>query len=209
MTNEIYRLTGEIKNFRKVAGINVDISTIGTQTYEIEGVPFTVEVIDSVHDYLELMQSIFDFSSLKSLLQGSKFKILIDAMHGVTGPYVEQIFVKELGASPESVHRTTPLPDFGGHHPDPNLTYAKDLVDRIAAGDQHFGAAFDGDGDRNMILGEKAFFVNPSDSLAVIADNLSVIPYFKKRGLRGFARSMPTGAAVDRYKFPSSKKDQN
>lgn len=116
----------------------------------------------------------------------------------VTGPYVKKIFVDELGASPDNVINIIPLEDFGGHHPDPNLTYAADLVKAIANGDQDFGAAFDGDGDRNMILGEKAFFVNPSDSLAVLANNLSVIPYFQKNGVQGYARSMPTGAAVDR-----------
>lgn len=116
----------------------------------------------------------------------------------VTGPYVKRIFIDELNAPAESITRTTPLEDFGGHHPDPNLTYAADLVNKVKNGDIDFGAAFDGDGDRNMIIGQKAFFVTPSDSLAVIADNIDLIPYFAKNGSHGFARSMPTAAAVDR-----------
>lgn len=115
----------------------------------------------------------------------------------VTGPYVKRIFVDELGASSESITRTIPLEDFGGAHPDPNLTYAADLVNTVKSGDYDLGAAFDGDGDRNMILGRNSFFVTPSDSLAVLADNLNCIPYFKN-GANGFARSMPTGSAVDR-----------
>lgn len=116
----------------------------------------------------------------------------------VTGPYVNEIFLNCLGATPDNVVHTTPLTDFGGLHPDPNLTYAKDLVDTVKSGDYDLGAAFDGDGDRNMIIGHKAFFVTPSDSLAVIAHYLECIPYFKKNGITGFARSMPTAAAVDR-----------
>lgn len=116
----------------------------------------------------------------------------------MTGPYVNEIFIKSLGATPENAVHTTPLPDFGGLHPDPNLTYAKDLVDTVQNGDYDLGAAFDGDGDRNMIIGHKAFFVTPSDSLAVIAHYLESIPYFKKNGVTGFARSMPTAGAVDR-----------
>lgn len=116
----------------------------------------------------------------------------------MTGPYVKRIFVDELGASTESVTRIVPLEDFGGAHPDPNLTYAADLVNQVKSGGFDFGAAFDGDGDRNMILGKNSFFVTPSDSLAVLADNLNCIPYFSKNGAQGFARSMPTGCAVDR-----------
>lgn len=116
----------------------------------------------------------------------------------VTGPYVKNIFTDELGASPDSYTRTIPLEDFGGAHPDPNLTYAADLVNKVKSSDIDLGAAFDGDGDRNMIIGRGAFFVTPSDSLAVIADNLNLIPYFVKNGAQGFARSMPTAAAVDR-----------
>lgn len=118
----------------------------------------------------------------------------------VTGVYVRNIFVDELGASPDNnIRRTVPLDNFGEIHPDPNLTYAKDLVDKLKENQTYdFGAAFDGDGDRNMILGKNAFFVTPSDSLAVLANNLDCIPYFRKNGVHGFARSMPTAAAVDR-----------
>lgn len=114
------------------------------------------------------------------------------------GPYVKRILCDELGMSPNDAHNCTPLPDFGGLHPDPNLTYAKVLVDLMQKGEHDFGAAFDGDGDRNMILGKNAFFVTPCDSVAVLAANLSVIPYFKKNGVHGFARSMPTSGALDR-----------
>ncbi|KAL0276744.1 UNVERIFIED_CONTAM: hypothetical protein PYX00_004251 [Menopon gallinae] len=202
VTNQIYKITTEIKEYLTVPDLNVDISKIGVQKFRIGDRDFTVEVIDSVQDYLDLMKSIFDFEKLSSLIKGNEtrkpFKLLINSMHGVTGPYVRRIFVEELGATEDSVINTIPLEDFGGHHPDPNLTYAADLVQALLNGSQDFGAAFDGDGDRNMILGEKAFFVNPSDSLAVLADNLEAIPYFKKTGVRGFARSMPTGSAIDR-----------
>ncbi|CAD5211728.1 unnamed protein product [Bursaphelenchus okinawaensis] len=118
-------------------------------------------------------------------------------MNGVTGPYVSTILVDKLGASSDSCLRTKPMPDFGGGHPDPNLTYAKDLVTRMERGEHDLGVAFDGDGDRNMILGKNGFFVTPSDSLAVIGANLQSIPYFQKNGVNGFARSMPTACAID------------
>lgn len=149
------------------------------------------------------MKSIFDFDALRTFITGQNvygrpIRLRIDAMNGVTGSYVNEILVNALGASVDSVVRTKPLPDFGGIHPDPNLTYAKELVDAVRNGQYDIGAAFDGDGDRNMIIGEKAFFVTPSDSLAVIAHYLECIPYFKKNGVQGFARSMPTASAVDR-----------
>jgi len=159
-----------------------------------------VEIIDSVDIYLDLMKEIFDFPALKKLLARSDFPILVDSLHGVTGRYTTRIFVKELGAPASAVQNNVPLEDFGGGHPDPNLTYAHDLVERLYAktGAPEFGAASDGDGDRNMVLG-KGFFVNPSDSVAIIAANSAAIPYFsKKGGLKGVARSMPTGGALDR-----------
>lgn len=202
VTDEIYNLTKKITQYSIVPDLKCSISQIGTQTFQVDGRTFTVEIVDSVNDYLALMKEIFDFETLKSLIQGSSgrppFKVLINAMHGVTGPYVRRIFVDELGAPENNTVNTVPLEDFGGHHPDPNLTYAADLVDAMKEGDYDFGAAFDGDGDRNMILGHKAFFVNPSDSLAVLATSLESIPYFKKTGVKGYARSMPTGRAVDR-----------
>ncbi|KAG8132498.1 hypothetical protein E2320_010347 [Naja naja] len=158
-----------------------------------------VEIVDSVEAYANMLRNIFDFSALKELLSGpNHLKIRIDAMHGVVGPYVKKILCEELGAAANSAVNCVPLEDFGGHHPDPNLTYAADLVQTMKTGEYDFGAAFDGDGDRNMILGKHGFFVNPSDSVAVIAANIFSIPYFQQTGVRGFARSMPTSGAIDR-----------
>uniref|UniRef100_A0A1Q3FKJ2 phosphoglucomutase (alpha-D-glucose-1,6-bisphosphate-dependent) n=1 Tax=Culex tarsalis TaxID=7177 RepID=A0A1Q3FKJ2_CULTA len=201
-TNKIYALSGEIKEYKIAEGLAIDVSKVGVNSYEVAGKPFVVEVIDSVSDYVRLMKEIFDFDKLKDFVSGKSrggqpLKMRIDAMNGVTGSYVEEIFVNCLGASKDGVVHTTPLPDFGGLHPDPNLTYAKDLVEAVRTGDYDIGAAFDGDGDRNMIIGRNAFFVTPSDSLAVIAHYLECIPYFKKNGVTGLARSMPTASAVD------------
>ncbi|XP_011498014.1 PREDICTED: phosphoglucomutase [Ceratosolen solmsi marchali] len=202
ITNKIYDITKTLKKYKIVPELSVDIDKIQCVTVQVDGKPFTIDVIDSVNDYINLMKEIFDFSSIKKLLQGNDehlpFKILINSMNGVTGPYVKQIFGKELSVSDSNLVNSTPKEDFGGLHPDPNLTYAADFVNDVKTGLYDFGAAFDGDGDRNMIIGKKAFFVNPSDSLAVLAANLNVIPYFQKVGVKGYARSMPTGAAVDR-----------
>lgn len=155
-----------------------------------------VSVIDPVSDYAELMETLFDFAAIRELISGG-FCIKFDAMHAVTGPYAREIFVRCLGAPENSVINAEPLPDFGGGHPDPNLTYAHELVETLYGnGAPDFGAASDGDGDRNMILG-KHFFVTPSDSLAIIAANAHYAPGYKK-GLAGIARSMPTSAAADR-----------
>lgn len=201
VTNKIYDITKVLKNYKTIPDISIDISKIQSTIIQVDGNSFIIDIIDSVNDYLEHMKNIFDFSSIKTLLQGSNdrppFKVLINAMNGVTGPYVKRIF-SELGVDNSSIVNAIPLEDFGGLHPDPNLTYAKDLVNAMKNGSYDFGAAFDGDGDRNMILGKKAFFVTPSDSLAVLAANLNTIPYFKKTGIKGYARSMPTGAAIDR-----------
>lgn len=157
-----------------------------------------VEIVDSVADYVTLLKSIFDFNLIKSFLHSNTdFKVLFDGMSGVTGPYGHTIFVKELGLSADSVQNVQALPDFGGGHPDPNLTYAHALVERVERENIQFGAASDGDGDRNMIYGKGAF-VTPSDSVAIIADWSHVIPYFAKSGLKGLARSMPTSGAIDR-----------
>ncbi|XP_006609201.1 phosphoglucomutase isoform X2 [Apis dorsata] len=202
VTNKIYDITKVLKNYKTISDISIDISKIQSTIIQVDGNSFIVDIIDSVNDYLEHMKNIFDFSSIKTLLQGSNdrppFKVLINAMNGVTGPYVKRIFSNELGVDNSSIINIIPLEDFGGLHPDPNLTYAIDLVNTMKNNPYDFGAAFDGDGDRNMILGKKAFFVTPSDSLAVLAANLNAIPYFKKTGIKGYARSMPTGAAVDR-----------
>ncbi|TDG41660.1 hypothetical protein AWZ03_011914 [Drosophila navojoa] len=200
-TNKIYQLSTTIKAYTLVPSLQFDISKVGVSNYDIGGKPFVVEVIDSVANYVRHMEEIFDFGKLHDFVSGKSsgkpLKMRIDSMNGVTGAYVREIFLNRLGATEASVVHTIPLPDFGGLHPDPNLTYAKNLVETVAKGDYDIGAAFDGDGDRNMIIGRKAFFVTPSDSLAVIAHYLEAIPYFQKNGVQGFARSMPTASAVD------------
>ena len=155
----------------------------------------SVEVIDPVEPYARLMESLFDFDSIRELVKND-FKLCIDSMHAVTGPYAKDIFEKRLGAS-GAVMNGEPLPDFGGGHPDPNLVYAHDLVEIMFGNDApDFGAASDGDGDRNMVLGNN-FFVTPSDSLAVLTANATLVPGYED-GLSGVARSMPTSEAVDR-----------
>lgn len=180
----------------------VDLSEKGSTTFSnsSDGSTFTVEIIDSAEEYVNLLQSMFDFNKLRSLFARPDFSFLFDAMSGVTGPYAKRIFVELLGGDPECLMRADPLEDFGGGHPDPNLTYAAELVARCDPNQNSdapdMGAASDGDGDRNMILG-KGFFVTPSDSVALIAAKcISAIPYFKN-GLKGVARSMPTGGALD------------
>jgi phosphoglucomutase len=155
----------------------------------------SVEVIDPVEPYARLMESLFDFDRIRQLIKND-FQLCIDSMHAVTGPYAKDIFERRLGAS-GAVMNGEPLPDFGGGHPDPNLVYAHDLVEIMFGNDApDFGAASDGDGDRNMILGNN-FFVTPSDSLAVLTANATLVPGYKD-GLAGVARSMPTSEAVDR-----------
>ncbi len=155
-----------------------------------------VEVIDSVEDYEQLLQSIFDFDRIHSLLTSKGFRMCMDSMHAVTGPYARSIFERRLGASAGSVINAIPLEDFGGGHPDPNMIYARQLVEIMyGKNPPDFGAASDGDGDRNMIMGPKLFVV-PSDSLAVLTANAHLIPAYKD-GLSGVARSMPASQAVD------------
>lgn len=154
-----------------------------------------VEVIDGVDDFVELMQELFDFNRIRDLIR-SDFPLAFDAMHAVTGPYARRLLEGLLGAPAGSVRHGTPLENFAGGHPDPNLTYAHELAELLLEGDDfRFGAACDGDGDRNMILGQRCF-VNPSDSLAVLTANATVAPAYAN-GLAGVARSMPTSAAVD------------
>lgn len=192
ITESIFDNSRLIKQFRLADLADIDLDKLGKTT--LDG--FTVRVINPVVDYADLMESMFDFGAIKALFQ-SGFTVKFDAMHAVTGPYAKEIFTNRLGASESSLMNCDVLEDFGGGHPDPNLTYAHDLVD-IVYGDQapDFGAASDGDGDRNMILG-KGFFVTPSDSLAVIAANAHLIPAYRA-GIAGVARSMPTSGAVDR-----------
>ena len=159
--------------------------------------PLEVEIIDSTADYVEMLKDIFDFPLIKSFFESHRdFKVLFDALHGVTGPYGVAIFEKELGLPSTSTQNCVPSPDFGGGHPDPNLVYAHSLVEAVDKNNIHFGAASDGDGDRNMIYGANAF-VSPGDSLAIISHHAKLIPYFQKQGVHGLARSMPTSGAVD------------
>lgn len=156
-----------------------------------------VTVVDPVAEYAGLMERLFDFDRLRELFGGGMFNMCFDAMHAVTGPYACEILERRLGAPPGTVINATPLADFGGGHPDPNLTYAKELVDIMyAARAPDLGTASDGDGDRNMILGRR-FFVNPSDSIAILAANAHLVPGYRA-GLAGVARSMPTSQALDR-----------
>jgi phosphoglucomutase len=169
-----------------------------SKTGEFDHGPLKVTIVDPVTDYLALLKEIFDFDMIKNWLHNTSPKptVLFDALNGVTGPYGRAIFVEELGLGEESIQNCVPLPDFGGSHPDPNLTYAHELVERVEKENIEFGAASDGDGDRNMIYGKGAF-VTPSDSVAIIADWAEkAIPYFKS-GVKGLARSMPTSGAID------------
>jgi phosphoglucomutase len=192
ITEAIFAQSKKIAQYRIVDATDVALDRPGD--YKIGDMAVTV--IDPVSDYAELMESLFDFSAIRALLKNN-FRIKFDAMHAVNGPYAQEIFARRLGASPDSLMNAVPLQDFGGGHPDPNLTYAHELVE-VLYGDNapDFGAASDGDGDRNMILG-KHFFVNPSDSLAILAANAHLVPGYAQ-GLAGIARSMPTSAAVDR-----------
>jgi phosphoglucomutase len=192
ITEAIYAASKKIVQFRIADTADVELDRTGD--YQIGGM--MVSVIDPVEAYAELMESLFDFAAIRKLLSGG-FRIMFDAMHAVTGPYAREIFLNRLGAPSDSVMNAVPLPDFGGGHPDPNLTYAHELVEILYGEDApDFGAASDGDGDRNMILG-KHFFVTPSDSLAILAANAHLVPGYQQ-GLAGIARSMPTSAAADR-----------
>ncbi len=192
VTEAIYARSQAIADYKIVEAADVDLDQRGT--FQLG--TMTVEVIDSVTDYAQLMASLFDFDRIHQLLTSS-FRLCVDSMHAVTGPYAQTILEQRLGAPSGTVINGKPLEDFGGGHPDPNLVYAHDLVD-ILYGENapDFGAASDGDGDRNMILGRK-FFVTPSDSLAVLAANAKLVPGYSA-GLTGVARSMPTSQAVDR-----------
>jgi phosphoglucomutase len=192
ITDAIYARTKTIESYKISDAPDIDIDRLGTVS--IEGA--TVEIIDPVTQYLELMKTLFDFDAIRALF-ASGFRMRFDAMHAVTGPYAHRIFEDELKSGAGTVVNGTPLPDFGGHHPDPNLTYAKDLYDLMMSPQApDFGAASDGDGDRNLIIG-RGMYVTPSDSLAMIAADAKIAPGYAT-GLAGVARSMPTSAAVDR-----------
>ncbi|CUM52379.1 uncharacterized protein AC631_03312 [Debaryomyces fabryi] len=196
VTNKIFEISKDLDDYKIIALPEFDLSKIGS----LQTGPIEVEVIDSTKDYVEMLKDTFDFAAIKKFLadatEKQDFKLLFDAMNGVTAPYGQQIFVEELGLPSSSVQNCKSLPDFGGLHPDPNLTYAKGLVDRVDKENIAFGAASDGDGDRNMIYGAGTF-VSPGDSVAIIAEYADAIPYFVRNGVHGLARSMPTSGALD------------
>jgi len=192
-TNGIFEHTLNIENYLTIDANDIDLDQTGSCRLG----DTTIEIIDPVDDYAELMATIFDFDAIRALLTKDSFRICFDAMHAVSGPYGMEIIETRLGAPKGSVINATPLTDFGGGHPDPNLLHAKELVSLVNADNQiAFAAASDGDGDRNMVLG-KNFYINPCDSLAILAANAHLIPGYKD-GLSGIARSMPTSRAADR-----------
>jgi phosphoglucomutase len=192
ITEAVYRRTQSIERYLTLHADDVDLGVTGTTPMA----QMSVEVVDPVAEHAALLERLFDFDAIARLLQSGRFRMKFDAMHAVTGPYAQAILAQRLGAPPGSLMNAVPLPDFGGGHPDPNPTYAAELVATMFADDApDFGAASDGDGDRNMIVGRR-FIVTPSDSVAVIAANAHLVPGYAG-GLKGVARSMPTSAALD------------
>jgi phosphoglucomutase len=192
ITDAIFARSKVIDSYKIVEADDVDLDAIGTALVG----DLQVVVVDPVTDYADLMETLFDFDAIRALMKGG-FRIAIDSMSAVTGPYAVEIFENRLGAPSGSVRNAVPLPDFGGLHPDPNLVHAIELYDDVMSTDgPDFGAASDGDGDRNMVVG-KGMFVTPSDSLAIIAANAKLAPGYST-GITGIARSMPTSAAADR-----------
>lgn len=192
VTEAMFQRTTEITEYRISDAPDIDLGRIGPVT--VDGM--AVEVVDSVTDYAALMESLFDFPAIRTMFKRG-FRMRFDAMCAVTGPYAKEILENRLGAAQGTVTHGTPLPDFGGMHPDPNPTWAHELMDEMFGPDApDFGAASDGDGDRNMVVG-RGVYVSPSDSLAVLAANAHLAPGYA-RGLAGVARSMPTSAAADR-----------
>lgn len=192
ITEAMYARTQTIDRYLIADFDDVDLD----QTGKFEAGGMVIEVVDPVTDYAELMETLFDFDAIRALVSGG-FRVAFDAMHAVTGPYAREILVRRLGVDPALVFNATPLEDFGGQHPDPNLVHAKMLYDLMMGPDApDFGAASDGDGDRNLIIGH-SIFITPSDSLAMLAANAHLAPGYKE-GLKGIARSMPTSGAADR-----------
>jgi phosphoglucomutase len=192
ITDAIYTCTLSIQEYLVADIPDIDLGRVAT--HSVGGM--VMEVFDPVADYLDLMRELFDFESLRALFK-SGFRLAFDAMHAVTGPYAHAIFERELGAPAGTVRNGIPLPDFGGHHPDPNLVHAKDLLDlMMSPGAPDLGAASDGDGDRNLVIG-RGIFIAPSDSLAMLAANAHLAPAYRQ-GIAGIARSMPTSGAADR-----------
>lgn len=194
ITEKIYERSKTITSYKSL----FKKRTIDLSKYSVHTIDDTrIAVIDPIANYMEVIKDSFDFGLLKETLQQEQFKIIVDCMNGVTGPYAKHIFLEKFRCPTETVINYDPLPDFGGKHPDPNLTIAKDLVNQMKADPTiQFGIAFDGDGDRNMVLGQEGFFVSPGDALAVIADNADCIDQLSK--CKGFARSFPTAPAIDR-----------
>ncbi|EHK53656.1 alpha-D-glucose phosphate-specific phosphoglucomutase [Allomesorhizobium alhagi] len=192
LTDAIFERSKTISRFL-IADIGlVDLDRLGF----VDAGGMEVEVVDPVADYAELMETLFDFDAIRTMFKGG-FRMAFDAMHAVTGPYAKEILEKRLGAPAGTARNFVPLPDFGGHHPDPNLVHAKALYDEMMGDDApDFGAASDGDGDRNLVIG-RSIFITPSDSLAMLAANAHLAPGYKA-GLKGIARSMPTSGAADR-----------
>lgn len=194
VTEQIYQTASKLESYSIADVADIDFDTVGEFSIDT----MRIEVIDSVADYADLMEHLFDFDRIRSLFHSDAFNMLFDAMHAITGPYAKEILERRLHAPLDTVINGNPLPDFGGGHPDPNLVYAKELVSKLFSKLSlvDFGAASDGDGDRNMILGRN-FFVTPSDSLAIMAANAHLLPGYRY-GIHGVARSMPTSAAVDK-----------
>ena len=198
VTNKIFETTKTLTSYKIADLADIDITTIGTKTYGEGDAQIEVEIVDSTSDYVDMLKDIFDFDAIRQFFSAHPdFRVLFDGLHGVTGPYGKAIFERELGLGERAVQNCVPSPDFNGGHPDPNLVYAHSLVEVVERDSIPFGAASDGDGDRNMIYGAGAF-VSPGDSLAIIAHHAQLIPYFAKSGVHGLARSMPTSGAVDR-----------
>ncbi len=192
ITEAVFARSKVITEYRILRAPDVDLDSSGLRMLG----EMAVEVVDPVADYAALMESLFDFPAIRALFAGG-FRMAFDAMHAVTGPYASEILERRLGAAPGTVRNGTPSPDFGGHHPDPNLVHAKALYDEMMGADApDFGAASDGDGDRNLIIG-RGIFITPSDSLAMLAANAHLAPGYAG-GLKGIARSMPTSGAADR-----------
>ena len=198
VSNAIYQHTLDITDYKTIEAEDIDLDQLGVQKLNVANQTGTeIEIIDPVTDYADLMESLFDFKSMRLLLANGQFRMCFDAMHAVTGPYAKEILENRLGAAAGTVINGVPLEDFGGGHPDPNLVHAHELVKLLNGDDPlDFGAASDGDGDRNMVHG-KGFYLNPCDSLAVIAANAHLVPAYSD-GIAGVARSMPTSRAVDR-----------
>lgn len=192
VTEAMFARSGALGAYHIFEATDVDLSSPGVRQLG----EMIVEVVDPVADYADLMETLFDFDAIRALF-GAGFRMRMDSMCAITGPYAVEILEKRLGAAAGTVVNATPLPDFGGMHPDPNPTWASDLMDEMMGEEApDFGAASDGDGDRNMVVG-RGIYVSPSDSLAVLAANAHLAKGYKA-GLKGVARSMPTSGAVDR-----------